>query len=333
MKDKFFDLLINIKEQFIRSIRPANERSNADVLNDYEEVVVIPDNLPLQFVPLKDNPDLRGLISQRAITVPPETRYFEVKNEGLSRKIAYTVSGDMNASNILICLPGLLETKESFLFLHAYFLKFESCKVISIDFVGRGQSDYIGDHQSYKMSLYLSDISEFIASKVLVEGNLSQKITILGTSMGGVLAMYLTKIFDKKIYEIILNDVALTVNWVSLYTLYKSMKKDLGYREVRELAKDLRVDEKAISDVQLPGHFDLSYRADVWGMNFHEALLGFKGRVGLIYGSLSKICTKQRVEDAKIYIPQLSTLEVGGAGHPVPFSFIVCDFIQQEMGI
>jgi len=239
----------------------------------------------------------------------------------------------MDADNILLCLPGLLETKASFLVIHAYFLKFANCKVISIDFSGRGESDYIEEHGVYKMSYYLSDIRQLIQDTILDDGNLSKKLTILGTSMGGVLAMYLTQIFGNRIYEIILNDIALTVNWTSLYALYKSMKNDLGFKEVRELAQDLSVDHKAISDVQLPGHFDLSYQADVWGMNFHEALQSYKGKVGLIYGSESKICTKQRVAEARAFIPHIQTLEVVNSGHPVPFNLAVCDFIQTEMGV
>jgi len=249
------------------------------------------------------------------------------------RNIAYTISGDEDGENILLCLPGLLETKSSFLIIHAYFLKFANCKVISVDLSGRGESDFIDKHGTYKMSLYLSDISQLIQGVILTEGKGNQGITILGTSMGGVLAMYLTQIFGKKIRGIILNDIALAVNWTSLYLLYKSMKNNLGFKKVRELAKDLSVDEKAISDVQLPSHFDLSYQADVWGMNFHEALEGFKGRVGLIYGSHSKICTKQRVEDAKSFIPKMQILEVPDAGHPAPFNLLVCDFIQSQMGV
>jgi pimeloyl-ACP methyl ester carboxylesterase len=183
------------------------------------------------------------------------------------------------------------------------------------------------------MSLYLSDISQLIRGIILTDEKVQLKLTILGTSMGGVLAMYLTQIFGKKIYEIILNDIALTVNWTSLYSLYKSMKNEIGFREAQQLAKDLRVDERAISDVQLPGHFDLSYRADIWGMNFHEALEKYKGKVGLIYGGVSKICTQQRVEEAKSVIPKLSTLEVAGSGHPAPFNLAVCGFIQSEMGV
>lgn len=263
----------------------------------------------------------------------PETRYFEILDGDKSRKLAYTISGDLNAENVLLCLPGLLETKKTFLVIHSYFLKFQNCKVISVDFSGRGESDYLDPVGVYTMSLYLSDISQLIRGIILPDEKVQSKLTILGTSMGGVLAMYLTQTFGKKIYEIILNDIALTVNWTSLYSLYKSMKNEIGFREAQQLAKDLKVDERAISDVQLPGHFDLSYRADIWGMNFHEALESYKGKVGLIYGEASKICTQQRVEEAKSVIPKLSTLEVAGSGHPAPFNLAVCGFIQSEMGI
>jgi pimeloyl-ACP methyl ester carboxylesterase len=274
-----------------------------------------------------------NLLQKQAVSTLPETRYFEIQDNGKSRNIAYTISGAMNAENILLCLPGLLETKNTFLVIHQYFLTIPNCKVISIDFSGRGESDHLDSADMYKMSLYLADISHLIHGIVLTNDQARLRLTILGTSMGGVLAMYLTQIFGKKIYEIILNDIALTVNWTSLYALYKSMKNDSGFREVRQLAKDLRVDERVISDVQLPGHFDLSYRADIWGMNFHEALEDYKGKVGLIYGGKSKICTQQRVEEAKSIIPRLSTFEISDSGHPVPFTPLVCNFIQSEMGL
>lgn len=263
----------------------------------------------------------------------PETRYFEIKDKGQIKRMAYTISGNLHANRVLLCLPGLLETRASFLVLHTYFLKFAECKVISIDVSGRGDSDYIASHGEYTMSLYLSEISALIEQVILINQSPTTRISILGTSMGGVLAMYLTQIFTQKIAGIILNDIALTVNWSSLYSLYKSMKNEIGFKEVRDLARDLSVDERAITDVQRPGHFDLSYRADIWGMNFHEALEDFKGRMGLIYGGKSEICTKQRVEEAKTHLPSLQTFKVDEAGHPVPFNLEVCDFIQNQLGI
>jgi len=331
MKKKIFDALMKIKAEVLSSMQPSARHIVPKMTAEIHDIEITECEPEPEFVSLENCP--KPMIHNRSVSTPPETRYFQIEDVDHPRKIAYTVSGDLEAENILICLPGLLETKESFTIIHAYFLKFENCKVISVDFSGRGDSDFIGECGTYKMSLYLSDISQLIKGAVLSGGKENQRITILGTSMGGVLAMYLTQIFGKKIYEIILNDIALTVNWTSLYSLYKSMKNELGFREVRELAQDLSVDQKAISDVQLPGHFDLSYRADVWGMNFHESLEGFKGKIGLIYGSDSKICTKQRIEEARNFIPHLHILEVANAGHPAPFNLLVCDFIQSQMGV
>lgn len=337
MKRIISHLLLEFKRCFSNSTQPVRE------LN--------PENIPIPIpiasaseahqitidVPADIKPDLilheASPSNGEMKSTTPETRYFYIINGDHQRKIAYTVSGDMHGAHVLLCLPGLLETKATFQILHAYFLKFFGCKVISMDLSGRGGSGYISNPEVYKMSLYLSDIRRFIEAIILNDTDRSPKITILGTSMGGVLAMYLTQLFPKNISEIILNDIALTVNWTSLYALYKSMKHELGYREIRQLAQELQVDEKAISDVQLPGHFDLSYRADIWGMNFHEALEGYKGKVALIYGADSEICTQRRVDDALKVIPKLNVLKVNGAGHPVPFNLIVCEFIQSEMGV
>jgi len=328
MKKKIFNVLMKIKAEVMSRIQPSSKHLAPAVAQHSQDTVV---STATNFAFLEGNPAAAPSVASRVASIPLENRYFQIQDEHHPRKIAYSLSGGMNAENILICLPGLLETKTSFLVIHGYFLRFENCKVISVDFSGRGESDYIDEYGAYKMSLYLSDIGELIQGAILTGDKAHQRLTILGTSMGGVLAMYLSKIFEKNIKGIILNDIALTVNWTSLYSLYKSMKNELGFKEVRELAKEFSVDEKAISDVQLPGHFDLSYRADVWGMNFHEALEGYQGRLGLIYGGKSKICTKQRIQEAQAFIPRLKTFKVSNAGHPVPFDQLVCDFIHSEM--
>ncbi len=333
MKRNIFNLLMKIKAEVLSSFHQSRKET---ISTDLQSIASAEDASPIL--------DAMAILPEQELAIPiksgarpanliPEIRYFETQDGERSRKLAYMVSGNLDAKNILLCLPGLLETKSSFLVLHSYFLDFEDCMVMSVDFSGRGDSDNVVDQGVYRMSLYLADISMLIQEILFSGKGRSRKLTILGTSMGGVLAMYLTQIFKKRITEIILNDIALTVNWTSLYALYKSMKNELGFMEARELAKELSVDEKAIADVQLPGHFDLSYRADIWGMNFHEALEGYAGKVGLIYGGKSKICTKQRVEEAQIYIPNIKMLEISDSGHPVPFNLQVCEFVHSEMGL
>ena len=101
------------------------------------------------------------------------------------RQIAYTASGNRNAHKVLLCLPGLLETKQSFTILHAYFLRFKEVQVISVDFAGRGESDPLVNTEQYSMSLYLSGICKFIHEQIYTKETKVIELTILGTSMGG----------------------------------------------------------------------------------------------------------------------------------------------------
>jgi pimeloyl-ACP methyl ester carboxylesterase len=315
-----------MKKLLIDLFTRSRAKTDAATKNQIPTHEITPTETPILEPAAATNPVLGSLVYAPE---KPQTHYFQ--RAGDARKIAYTISGDRKAEKTLLCLPGLLETKNSFMLIHDYFLSIKDCEVISVDFSGRGQSDSIDNQDDYKMSLYLNDITHFINENILAGTGSHKKITILGTSMGGVLAMYLTQHHGKVIDGIILNDIALTVNWTALYSLYKSMKNQTGFKGIRELASDLRVDEQVISDVQQPSHFDLPYKADVWGMNFHEALEGYRGKLALIYGDQSKICTKQRVLEAKAYIPRLETYAVAGAGHPAPLNEAVCHFIQNQM--
>ena len=335
MKRKLYDSLVDLRLTVSKVLGFTQEIKHITPVTTAEKFGFVPDlsHTPSEVLELDTKEELSRpevLTKPKIDLTLPETRYFDIADEGGNRKLAYSISGNINAEKVLLCLPGLLETKDSFSALHTHFLRFEDCKVVSVDFPGRGDSESIALFQNYTMSLYLSDIQSLI-KMLLSNHSSSTQFTILGTSMGGVLAMYLTQSLGKRISEIILNDIALTVNWTALYSLYKSMKNEVGFKEVKQLAKDLRVDERAFADVQLPGHFDLSYKADVWGMNFHEAMEGYKGKVALIYGADSKICTRQRVSSAKAAIPGLITFVVENAGHPVPFTPQVCEFIQLQM--
>jgi pimeloyl-ACP methyl ester carboxylesterase len=335
MKRKLYDSLVDLRLTvskvlgFTQEIKQTTPVTTTDEFGFAHDLIHNPPEVP-ELTPKEEFIRPKALSKSKIEPILPETRYFDITDEGGSRKLAYSISGNMNAEKVLLCLPGLLETKDSFSVLHAHFLRFEDCKVVSVDFPGRGDSESIALSQNYTMSLYLSDIQGLIK---IVSSNhpSSTQFTMLGTSMGGVLAMYLTQSLGKSISEIILNDIALTVNWTALYSLYKSLKNEVGFKEIKQLAKELQVDERVFADVQLPGHFDLSYKADVWGMNFHEAMEGYKGKVALVYGADSKVCSRQQVRSAKAAIPRLITLEVENAGHPVPFTPQVCEFIQLQM--
>jgi len=71
------------------------------------------------------------------------------------------------------------------------------------------------------MSVYLADIEVFLAESVFTKKPVTRKkFFLVGTSMGGILAMQLAKKLGKKIHGLILNDVSLSLYWSSLYGLY-----------------------------------------------------------------------------------------------------------------
>ena len=119
MKKKIFNVLMEAKAEVIKWIQSSNKHPITAVAQDSQQISDFKYEPVIQFVPLEDNPPTVPLIVMANIA--PETRYFQIQDEQHPRKIAYTVSGDVNAENILICLPGLLETKASFLGIHDYF--------------------------------------------------------------------------------------------------------------------------------------------------------------------------------------------------------------------
>lgn len=61
----------------------------------------------------------------------PQTQHLNISGQYHQRNIAYTVSGNLNAHKILFCLPSLLETRESFAVLHAYFFNLKRSKLLA----------------------------------------------------------------------------------------------------------------------------------------------------------------------------------------------------------
>ena len=78
----------------------------------------------------------------------------------------------------------------------------------------------------YAMAIYLADIEEFIARQIFQTIGLQPKLDVLGTSMGGILAMYLASNPRNNLNGIFLNDIGLSLTWMSILGLYKSTQVD-----------------------------------------------------------------------------------------------------------
>ena len=249
------------------------------------------------------------------------------------RHLAYSAVGDASSSHVLLCLPGLLETRATFDPLLQAAEHVQGLRVISLDLCGRGDSSPLPADKGYTMQVYLEDVVHFIRRELMPEGQPVPHIEVLGTSMGGILAMYLAHDPHNHIRGLFFNDIGLDLPWMSIYGLYDGMKQAGRLPTPEEMAAQFNVSIGAVLAVQSPTHFDLPYRKDWKGMKFGHLISGFKGPVRLMHGSASGVCTAQQVKDLRREFPKAQVLDVAGAAHPVPFNAAVNQFVLQSLNL
>jgi pimeloyl-ACP methyl ester carboxylesterase len=118
------------------------------------------------------------------------TVHFGV-DEGVksSRQIAYTEWGRPDNPHIVVCVHGLTRNCRDFDFL-AEALEAD-CRVICVDVVGRGQSDWLVSEAGYdNYLLYLSDAIELL-KHIRALGGADIQLDWVGVSMGGLIGMAL----------------------------------------------------------------------------------------------------------------------------------------------
>lgn len=253
---------------------------------------------------------------------PLSTSYHALPD---GRRLAFTDTGPQDAADLLLCLPGVLEIRQTFEPV------LRSCPVgvrsISVDYCGRGDSDPLPGDLGYSMARYLDDMTHFLSHHLSAHARLH----LLGTSMGGLLTFYLANNKVLPVRSILLNDIGLSLDWMALMGMSKDMKSAGASLNLMDLAVSLQVTNGVLSAVQLPTHFDLPYRRSLRGMRFAQLIDGFPGTLRLAKGQLSKICTAVQIQELQRLHPSARVLEVQDAGHPVLFDEQVCSFLLEDL--
>ncbi len=250
-----------------------------------------------------------------------------------TRHLSYSSVGAVDSPCVLLCLPGLLETRATFDPLLQDAEGVHGLRVVSVDYCGRADSSPLPGDKGYTMQVYMDDLGHFMRDVLMPDGQPVPRIELLGTSMGGILAMYLAHDAHIPISGLTLNDIGLDLPWMSIYGLYDGMKKAGRLPTPEEMADKLHVSIGVAVAVQSPTHFDLPYRKDWKGMQFGHLLSGFKGPVRLVHGSKSGVCTAKEVKDLLREFPKAQVLEVAGAAHPVPFNAAVNNFVLKSLAL
>ena len=108
--------------------------------------------------------------------------------------------GDANAERTpLLCLAGLTRNSKDF---HRLASRLSAQRrVLCPDFRGRGRSDYDPDPDNYRPSIYIADVVHLMAVTNL------DRVVVLGTSLGGLIATGIALARPAALAGVILNDI------------------------------------------------------------------------------------------------------------------------------
>ncbi len=260
------------------------------------------------------------------------TEKFWDSHDGL-RLYARLYAGPQTAAPSVLCLHGLTRNSRDFEDLAAHLQ--QRYRVIVPDVRGRGMSARDPNPQNYQPAVYLQDIL------ALLDAVGAQRVAVIGTSMGGLLAMMLAVGSRARVSGIVLNDMGPEVdptglerikgyagrlpsvkNWddavAQTRTMFGSAWPNLsaerwsaltrrGYREDENGA--LRIDaDPMIGEVLRAAP---AAPTDLWP--FWKALRGIP--MLAIRGAQSDILSSATFARMKAENPELTQLEVAHRGH------------------
>lgn len=120
-------------------------------------------------------------------------------NPGGLHRMAYTDWGNQNNPKVVICVHGFTRTGRDFDYLARALVG--RYRVICPDIVGRGKSEWLNDKMGYGVPQFMADMITLIARLDVEE------VYWVGTSLGGLIGMYLASLDKTPISRLVLNDV------------------------------------------------------------------------------------------------------------------------------
>jgi pimeloyl-ACP methyl ester carboxylesterase len=234
---------------------------------------------------------------------------------------------------VVLCLHGLMRNSRDFGELAAHLAA--RYRVIAPDVRGRGLSARDPNFNNYQIPVYLQDVLTLLA------GLGAARVTIIGTSMGGLMAMLLAATQPKLVSRIVLNDVGPEVDPRGLERIRGYAGRAAAVRSWAEAAAQVRADYGSawpnLSDARWDEIARLSYRANAQGVPEVDAdpligeplrntsaaapdlwpLWGALARVPILairgaHSDVLSVTTLARMQRGK---PDLEVLQVANRGH------------------
>jgi len=174
--------------------------------------------------------------------------FLSLGDDGFHR-IAYTDWGDPFSAHAVVCVPGL--TRNARDFDHLARALQGRCRLLCMDVVGRGRSDWLERKNRYGFQQYQLDAAVLlaIAGGPLFRRNWfgrarrlspARAVDWVGTSMGGLIGMLLAARPNAPLRRLVLNDVGPFIPWAALARLAGYVGRGTRFASLDELQSHIR---------------------------------------------------------------------------------------------
>jgi len=180
-----------------------------------------------------------------------ESSFSSLGPHGFHR-VAYTDWGSASNPHAVVCVHGLSRNSRDFDYLAGALEK--HCRVVCMDVIGRGRSDWLKHRNDYTFRQYQADAAALIAritearshpmlprwAQAAPPADLEGKVDWVGTSMGGLLGMLLAAQPNSPIRRLVLNDVGPFIPWAALIRLKGHFGAVPRFASLEEVERALR---------------------------------------------------------------------------------------------
>jgi pimeloyl-ACP methyl ester carboxylesterase len=168
------------------------------------------------------------------MTVIPRIVTTEVASPEGTFRTAYADWGDASARRVAICCHGLTRNGRDFDVLAQALVGRMGVRVICPDVVGRGRSGWLRDPAGYGYPRYIADMAGLIGSLGLAE------VDWIGTSMGGLIGMFLAADPNTPIRRLVMNDVGASLPKAALERIAGYVGRDERFDSLDAVEAHLR---------------------------------------------------------------------------------------------
>jgi pimeloyl-ACP methyl ester carboxylesterase len=269
-----------------------------------------------------------------AVTTETEFRKRSVQclsPVGLHR-MAYLEWGDPRNPNVVVCVHGLTRSARDFDALARRLC--DQFRVVCPDVVGRGDSDWLADPMHYVLPQYLADMVTLLARLDVA------RVHWVGTSMGGLIGMFLAGQKAAPVAKLVLNDAGPVVTKASLERIATYVGVAPTLRSIEEAEAMVRAISQpfgAHTDAEwrvltenyvrknAEGSYRLHYdprlgepfRAHLpeKDLEFWEVYDAIRCPTLVIRGAESDLLTRATCEQMMARGPKAARVEIAGVGH------------------